>query len=123
MVNHQTLGGRPAGLTPEHLAVLRADLLEQRLFRREQLRQLAAARPSQAGGPRREAASRAEVRARLTASARMVLADVEAALARMAEGCYGTCQLCRRPIALEHLTIVPQARHCGGCLRGREAAR
>jgi RNA polymerase-binding transcription factor DksA len=124
VVNRQTLGGPPAAaLSPEDLARLRADLLEQRLFRREQLRQLAASRPSRAGGPRREAAARAEVRAKLAASARMVLADVEAALARMAEGRYGSCHLCRRPLPLEHLTIVPQARYCDGCRRGRDAER
>ena len=33
----------------------------------------------------------------LAASARMVLADVEAALERMDEGSYGTCELCRAP--------------------------
>ncbi|WP_078969365.1 TraR/DksA family transcriptional regulator [Streptomyces cyaneogriseus] len=123
MVNHQMLGGPPAALSPEDLAVLRADLLEQRLFRREQLRRLAVSRPSRAGGARRETAARAEVRAKLAASARMVLADVEAALTRMAEGRYGTCHLCRSPLPLDYLKIVPQARYCGGCRRAREAAR
>uniref|UniRef100_UPI0035569532 TraR/DksA family transcriptional regulator n=1 Tax=Streptomyces zhihengii TaxID=1818004 RepID=UPI0035569532 len=62
-------------------------------------------------------------RDRLAASARMVLADVEAALARMEEGRYGSCHLCARPIALARLTVVPQARYCGRCQHVREAGR
>jgi RNA polymerase-binding transcription factor DksA len=71
----------------------------------------------------RSAAARDEVRVKLYASARMVLADVEAALARMAEGRYGTCLLCRRPIPRERLMIVPQARYCARCQQVREAGR
>lgn len=62
-------------------------------------------------------------RDRLAASARMVLADVEAALARMDQGRYGSCQLCAHPIALDRLTVVPQARYCGRCQHVREAGR
>jgi RNA polymerase-binding transcription factor DksA len=53
----------------------------------------------------------------------MVLADVEAALTRMDQGRYGTCHLCRRPIARERLMIVPQARYCARCQQVREAGR
>lgn len=51
----------------------------------------------------------------------MVLADVEAALERMREGRYGICPLCREPIPLNHLVVVPQARYCGRCLQARGA--
>ncbi|WP_374987016.1 hypothetical protein [Streptomyces fradiae] len=78
---------------------------------------------SGAGEPWDGAAARREVRAELTASARMVLHDVEAALERMDRGGYGTCELCRHPIELRRLTIVPQARYCGRCHRVREARR
>ncbi|MCT7355513.1 TraR/DksA C4-type zinc finger protein [Streptomyces sp. 15-116A] len=124
MLSHQTAGAYDAGLTPEDLAALRENLHEQRLFRREQLRQFAARSTSRAGDPPgRDGPGRAEVRAQLAASARMVLTDVEAALARMDAGTYGSCHLCRRPVERERLLIVPQARYCGRCQQVREAAR
>ncbi|MET8569982.1 TraR/DksA C4-type zinc finger protein [Streptomyces sp. NPDC004783] len=123
MVNQQIIGGQDTRLSPEDLAELRANLLEQRLFREEQLRQIAAV-PSRADD-RLESCSAAqtEVRVKLAASARMVLADVEAALDRMDAGRYGSCHLCRRPIARERLMIVPQARYCARCQQVREAGR
>ncbi|MEV5546341.1 TraR/DksA C4-type zinc finger protein [Streptomyces sp. NPDC052309] len=130
-MNKQIIGDhdtRPAPedlrLTPDDLAALEENLHEQRLFREEQLRQIAAADAPGSGGPgRRPSAARAEVRVKLAASARMVLADVEAALRRMTEGDYGLCHLCRRPIARERLAIVPQARYCARCQQVREAGR
>ena len=71
----------------------------------------------------RQAAGRVEVGVKLAASARMVLADVEAALARMDDGTYGTCRLCRRTIDRERLMIVPQARYCARCQQVKEAQR
>ncbi|MFE1578733.1 TraR/DksA family transcriptional regulator [Streptomyces fradiae] len=90
---------------------------------------LRAAHPApETAGPGEEApwdgaAARREVRAELTASARMVLHDVEAALERMDRGGYGTCELCRHPVEHRRLAIVPQARYCGRCHRVREARR
>ncbi|CAL9649758.1 RNA polymerase-binding transcription factor DksA [Streptomyces sp. enrichment culture] len=121
MVTHQTIGERDAVLTSEDLAALRDNLHEQLLFREEQLRQFAADSRPPADGPR--GAGQIEVRVKLAASARMVLADVEAALTRMDTGTYGTCHLCRRPIQRERLLIVPQARYCARCQQVREAAR
>ncbi|MEV5440530.1 TraR/DksA C4-type zinc finger protein [Streptomyces sp. NPDC052682] len=121
MVNHQTIGRGPAHLSTEDLAALRENLHEQRLFRQEQLRELTGAVASRVEdrlGQR--AASQVEVRVRLAASARMVLADVEAALARMDDGTYGICHLCRRPVERERLRIVPQARYCARCQQVRE---
>ncbi|NJP52054.1 hypothetical protein HCJ93_18870 [Streptomyces sp. SBST2-5] len=129
MVSPDTLSGpqagaNNAGLTSEDLAALRESLNEQRLFRREQLRQFAARAGSRPGGGRApEGPGQGEVRAQLAASARMVLADVEAALARMDAGTYGSCHLCRRPVERERLRIVPQARYCGRCQQVREAVR
>ncbi|MFJ4685366.1 TraR/DksA family transcriptional regulator [Streptomyces sp. NPDC091377] len=121
MVNHQTIGDRAAPLPPDDLAALRRNLREQRAFRREQLRRMAEA-PRTEHPPRRGSAARTEVRIKLAASARMVLHDVEAALRRIAEGSYGICQLCRRPVERERLMIVPQARYCARCQQVREAA-
>ncbi|GGX33960.1 hypothetical protein GCM10010297_64240 [Streptomyces malachitofuscus] len=122
MVTHQTIGERDTALTPEDLVALRENLHEQRLFRQEQLRQFAST--TRADDRRRQAdAAQIEVGVKLAASARMVLADVEAALARMDSGEYGTCHLCRRPVERHRLLIVPQARYCGRCQQVREAGR
>ncbi|MBT3150472.1 TraR/DksA C4-type zinc finger protein [Streptomyces sp. CHD11] len=122
MVTHQTIDEPGTALTPEDLAALRENLHEQRLFREEQLRQFAST--TRADDRRRRAdAAQIEVGVKLAASARMVLADVEAALARMESGDYGTCHLCRRPVERHRLLIVPQARYCGRCQQVREAGR
>lgn len=146
MVNHQTIDGQPADdqpddriggqpddrsamdgraarLSPDDLAAVRASLREQRLFREEQLRQIAAATARTATPAHRRRTAQDEVDLKLAASARMVLADVEAALRRLAEGRYGTCHLCRRPVDRERLMIVPQARYCARCQQVREAGR
>lgn len=43
------------------------------------------------------------------------LAAVEAALARLADGTYGTCTVCHRPIAAERLEAIPWAATCVAC--------
>ncbi|MER6133736.1 TraR/DksA C4-type zinc finger protein [Streptomyces sp. NPDC001815] len=124
MVNHQTIDDRDTTLSIDDLAALRENLHEQRLFRQEQLQQLSTSATTRADALLdRQAASQVEVRVKLAASARMVLADVEAALTRMDQGRYGTCHLCRGPVARERLRIVPQARYCTRCQQVREADR
>ncbi|WP_031487850.1 TraR/DksA family transcriptional regulator [Streptomyces bicolor] len=124
MVNHQTISQSSAQLSAEELAALRENLHEQRLFRQEQLRQLAGPVTSRTEDRlQQQAASQIEVHIKLAASARMVLADVEAALKRMDDGSYGTCHLCRRPIDRERLMIVPHARYCARCQQVKEAIR
>ncbi|MFD6296438.1 TraR/DksA family transcriptional regulator [Streptomyces sp. NPDC060235] len=124
MVTRQTVDDRDTGLSARDLAALRENLHEQRLFRREQLAQMGSAAPSRTEGPPAgRSASQIEVRVQLAASARMVLADVEAALARMDEGGYGACHLCHAAIGRERLAVVPQARYCGRCQQVREAGR
>ncbi|MEV8313499.1 TraR/DksA C4-type zinc finger protein [Streptomyces sp. NPDC059900] len=122
-MNHQIID-RETTPSAEILAALRENLHEQRLFRQEQLQQLsAAATPRTDAARARQTSSQLEVRVKLAASARMVLADVEAALERMDHGSYGACHLCRGPIAPERLMIVPQARYCARCQQVREAGR
>jgi RNA polymerase-binding transcription factor len=43
------------------------------------------------------------------------LALVEAALARLDDGTYGTCLRCGKPIAPERLEALPWAAHCIDC--------
>jgi DnaK suppressor protein len=44
------------------------------------------------------------------------LASVDAALARVAEGTYGVCVVCRRPIPTGRLEARPTATTCVGCV-------
>jgi DnaK suppressor protein len=57
--------------------------------------------------------------AALAQAAREHLADIDAALARVADGSYGTCQACGQPIGAERLAARPMARTCIGCTRHR----
>ncbi|MFE6159563.1 TraR/DksA family transcriptional regulator [Streptomyces sp. NPDC056486] len=119
MMNHQIID-----LSADDLAALRENLHEQLLFRRDQLQQLSASAMTRADTLLdRQSAARTEVRVKLAASARMVLADVEAALGRMDRGDYGACHLCLWPIARERLMIVPQAGFCARCQQVQGVAR
>lgn len=51
----------------------------------------------------------------LTAQARHHLAEIDAALARVAAGTYGVCERCSRTISDERLRARPVARTCIGC--------
>ncbi|MEU8221127.1 TraR/DksA C4-type zinc finger protein [Kribbella sp. NPDC048915] len=129
---------RNAGLPDHELAALRASLLDQRAFRQEQLATLHRHPPANATGPadgrtgtgygvtgrvgEQGQAARDEVRSYLAVAARIVLADVEAALDRMETGHYGECRSCRAPIDLARLRVCPQAMHCAECHRRQETA-
>lgn len=54
----------------------------------------------------------------LLAAARNHLADVDAALARIAAGNYGHCERCGQEVAHERLLARPTARTCIGCAVG-----
>jgi RNA polymerase-binding transcription factor DksA len=51
----------------------------------------------------------------LVRQAEQHLAEVEAALARVADGTYGRCAVCGRPIPAERLEVRPTASTCVGC--------
>ena len=51
-----------------------------------------------------------------------VLAAIDAALARIDEGTFGTCARCGRPIAEERLEAMPYATLCIECKRLEERA-
>ncbi|MFS8198304.1 TraR/DksA family transcriptional regulator [Streptomyces sp. CWNU-52B] len=46
-----------------------------------------------------------------------VLAQVEAAFARVQDGSYGTCRDCSKPIPVERLEILPYTQFCVPCQR------
>lgn len=49
--------------------------------------------------------------------ARHQLELVDAALARVEAGTFGTCLRCRKPIGAERLEVLPWAAHCIDCQR------
>ena len=61
--------------------------------------------------------------AAVTAQAVEHLAEVDAALARMEEGAYGICEVCREPIATARLEARPTARTCVEHAPGRGRLR
>lgn len=99
-----------------HLTELRAALLQQRRFRLEQLRELAET-------PTTRDQARDEVTACLRTAATGALADIEAALDRLANDRYGRCEQCRSTIPSERLEILPMVRLCMRCQRDRETSR
>lgn len=46
---------------------------------------------------------------------REAMLDIDAAVARLDDGTYGSCQACQHPIAVERLKAVPDARYCISC--------
>ncbi|MFJ8061280.1 TraR/DksA family transcriptional regulator [Streptomyces sp. NPDC096142] len=48
---------------------------------------------------------------------RRVLAEIEAAFARVQDGTYGSCRGCSRAIPVERLEILPYTSHCVPCQR------
>lgn len=89
-------------------AALAAALEEQYQLRTAQLTQLVTA------ARRDDPATAATM-----ASCRQALADIARALRYMAEGRYGDCEDCGRPIPLQRLEILPQARFCVPCQQRR----
>ena len=59
----------------------------------------------------------------LVRRARAVLAEIDAAEARLAVGTYGLCEGCGRPIAPARLEVRPTARACVACAAARSACR
>jgi DnaK suppressor protein len=51
----------------------------------------------------------------LVAQARDHLSEIDAALARLEAGQYGTCEVCHEPIPGGRLEARPSARTCVGC--------
>lgn len=98
---------------PEPLPGVRAMLVRQRDFRREQLEVHERREKTSATGASLDPTS--EVNALVAAGARRALADIDLALARLAAGRYGRCRVCETEIALAVLQAVPQTTVCLSC--------
>jgi DnaK suppressor protein len=94
------------------LDVVRAELQQQRRFRTSQLVELAAdTAEAVAGGDE----PRLQVTRVLAASAQTALAEIEAAMDRLADGSYGYCERCQEQIPAGRLQVLPTSRLCTGC--------
>jgi DnaK suppressor protein len=85
----------------------RQRLREERLFRTEQLAALEAETPAT---PRHESVTQL-----LRTAAMRALAEIDAALARMEQGRYGSCVSCERQIDAERLSVLPMTPLCMSC--------
>jgi DnaK suppressor protein len=116
--------GRAGHLGPGGLAQRRA-LLEARWRERlERVTELSLAYHDAAQGlpfglplSRGASSRRARQLARQAVAERQALAEIEAALDRIATGRYGWCEQCHRPISAALLAAQPAARYCPACRR------
>ncbi|MER6415288.1 TraR/DksA family transcriptional regulator [Streptomyces humidus] len=97
-------GTRPEGLTARE-ALQRLE--HERASRLTQLRALGETGPGAEG----------QVMSLHKDTVRRVLAEVEAAFARVRDGSYGICRTCYRPIPVERLEILPYTPFCVACQR------
>jgi DnaK suppressor protein len=106
LLSSEGAAGSPADAPPGYADAWQR-LQDERTFRLTQLTALEAEVPP---SPRHESVQHA-----LSIAASTALREVEAALARMAEGRYGRCVTCDRPIDTERLGVLPMAALCMSC--------
>jgi RNA polymerase-binding transcription factor DksA len=98
------------------LTALQGSLEKHRLFRLDQLSEIALTTKSRGGRAGSQyAVAHAEVCHQLAATALMVLAETDAALLRIEAGQYGRCDRCGSTIEIQRLRIHPQTRYCMRC--------
>ncbi len=61
-----------------------------------------------------------EVTLSLLQNEEQLIEEINAALARLEQGTFGTCEGCRRPIARDRLQALPYARYCTSCAQRLE---
>jgi RNA polymerase-binding transcription factor DksA len=111
-------GGRVdhAALSTRHAERLRARLIAGMAEQSTQLAQHEAALAASISRSCAEVVHRDRALAALHMYvAREAMEEIDAALARIDDGSYGTCQSCERPIPLERLETMPAARFCPAC--------
>ncbi|WP_083460296.1 TraR/DksA family transcriptional regulator [Jiangella muralis] len=104
-----------------YLHAIRADLRHQRRFRTEQLKTLDTTTGTGAARITNDALS--QVTLELRAAAAVALADIDAALNRIASNRYGRCQECGTIIPMERLQALPMVRLCMTCQFAHEVER
>ena len=101
---------------PDRFDDLREALVQRRSERVKQIAELTAERTSDL------ADSQLQVIDAVRCAAIAGLADTDAALRRLTEGCYGRCERCGSTIEPERLEILPMAKRCTSCQYEEEAA-
>ena len=111
--------GMPAPAAAQ-LAAVRTELEQQRSFRVEQIGEVEvdAAEALAAGDD-----ARLQVTRSLFMAAEAALQEINAALARLDHGTYGTCERCHQPIPIERLEVLPTSRSCTPCQARSELGR
>jgi RNA polymerase-binding transcription factor DksA len=61
-----------------------------------------------------------EISLTLLENQELFLEEINKALARIEDGTFGRCEGCRKPISPERLRVLPYARYCVNCARGKE---
>ncbi len=64
----------------------------------------------------------AELQIRLHQTDGRLLRAIEEAVARIRQGTYGVCDVCKQPISKTRLEAVPWARHCRECKEREHSA-
>jgi RNA polymerase-binding transcription factor DksA len=120
---HQQIPVRTIGSVAafdRQLPAIRAELVQQRRFRSEQLEQLEV---DAAEALATADQNRLQVTRVLTLAAEAALSEIHAAFRRLEEGSYGTCERCAEPIPWERLEVLPMARLCTPCQYLDESGR
>ncbi|MFI6833822.1 TraR/DksA family transcriptional regulator [Kribbella sp. NPDC050241] len=100
---------------PVDLQWYRDELEQQRRLRLDQFTDLAYDALA-ASGP-----AQTDVTATLMSASRAALADIDAALFRLAIGAFGICQRCGRAISADRLQAIPMASLCLRCQLSKES--
>lgn len=108
----QRIATRPITTVGSDVSIIRARLNEQRLFRIEQLEELSS---DPVGATDTSDGTRRQVARVLRMAARSALGEIDAALARLADGSYGTCERCVESIPWERLEVLPSVQLCTDC--------
>jgi DnaK suppressor protein len=103
----------------EELTVRRAELIQLRHTLNESWQNLHEPETELEENASKETMSR-EMQQR-SESVQTEIDNIDTALTRMAEGDYGRCEACRRPIRIKRLRAVPWTRYCVKCAGQREA--
>ena len=117
MITTPIVPTRVDSATPTSAAIeeSRVLLLDELGILRQTIVDADAAIDALAAGDIDDAGDAVEMHARTRARALAVAADVESALARIADGTYGVCEQCRDTILPARLAAIPYARTCVSC--------
>jgi DnaK suppressor protein len=99
---------------------IRSELVQQRRFRLQQLEELRMDATEAQATPDEP---RLQITHVLTVAAELALSEIDAALQRLEEGSYGTCERCAEPIPWQRLEVLPMTRLCTPCQYLAESGR